>query len=115
MSITIFTMVIFMLEVSKGSKSNSNKDNNLGLGINFRLHPSPSNALVAQTETFITRHPTNPNILFASANAYSFSGGLFISEGIYVSTDAGASWYGSDTCKGSPINFHGGDPGIAID
>lgn len=108
-------LVAFMLEVSKGSKENLNKDNNLGLGINFRLHPSPSNALVAQTETFITRHPTNSNILFASANAYSFSGGLFISEGIYVSTDAGASWYGSDTCKGNPINFHGGDPGIAID
>jgi hypothetical protein len=114
--LALFAFVVtglLVMGLSEGS-GNSTENNNLGLGVNFRLHPSPSNALVAQTETFITRHPTNPNILFASANAYSFSGGLFISEGVYVSTDAGASWYGSDTCKGNPINFHGGDPGIAI-
>ncbi len=101
--ITVFS--VLLLNVS------SSKENNLGIGANFRVYPSS----VSQTETFITRHPTNPNILFASANAYSFSGGLFISEGIYVSTNGGANWYGNDTCTGTPINFHGGDPGIAID
>src|SRR5690606_6877584 len=30
-------------------------------------------------------------------------------------TDGGTTWFGSDTCKGANINFHGGDPGIAID
>ena len=96
---------VLLLNVSQSN------ENSLGIGANFRVYPSG----VSQTETFIARHPTNPNILFASANAYSFSGGLFISEGIYVSTNAGANWYGNDTCTGTPINFHGGDPGIAID
>ncbi|RCK75917.1 MAG: Cell surface protein [Ignavibacteriae bacterium] len=77
---------------------------------NFRIYPSN----VTQSETFIVRHPIQPQILFACANTINLSTG-FISEGIYVSTDAGVNWYGSDTCKGAPINFHRGDPGIAID
>jgi hypothetical protein len=79
-------------------------------GSNFRIHPSP----ITQTETFITRHPLNPSILFASANTINLNTG-FVSEGIYVSTNAGATWAGSDTCNGAPITFHRGDPGIAID
>ncbi|MBS4027415.1 MAG: T9SS type A sorting domain-containing protein [Ignavibacteriales bacterium] len=79
-------------------------------GENFRIYPSA----VTQTETFITRHPTNATILFASANTINLNTG-FVSEGIYVSTNAGNTWSGSDTCKGSPVNFHRGDPGIAID
>lgn len=81
------------------------------IGQNFRLYPSN----VSQTEVFITAHPTDPNILFASANTIVFSPTFFVSEGIYVSTDAGNNWYGSDTCSGQYIDFHGGDPGIAID
>ncbi len=77
---------------------------------NFRIYPSA----VTQTETFITTHPTNPSILFASANTINLSTG-FVSEGIYVSTNAGATWAGNDTCTGAPITFHRGDPGIAID
>ncbi len=77
---------------------------------NIRIYPSN----VTQTETFIVRHPTNPDILFASANTIDLSNG-FISEGIYVTTDFGNSWFGSDTCKGFPIGFHSGDPGITID
>lgn len=80
------------------------------LGVNYRIYPSN----VTQTETFIITHPTNQNIMFASANTINLSNG-FISEGIYVTTNAGQSWYGSDTCKGAPVNFHRGDPGIAID
>lgn len=80
------------------------------LGTNYRIHPSG----VTQTETFITRHPTNPLLLFASANTINLSTG-FVSEGIYVTTDGGLTWFGSDTCNGAPINFHRGDPGIAID
>lgn len=77
---------------------------------NFRIYPSN----VTQSETFIVCHPIQPEILFACANTINLATG-FISEGIYVSTDAGISWYGSDTCKGAPISFHRGDPGIAID
>jgi hypothetical protein len=80
------------------------------LGPDFRIYPSS----ITQTETFITLHPTNPNVLFASANTINLANG-FISEGIYVTTDRGATWTGSDTCTGPPVTFHRGDPGIAID
>jgi len=83
---------------------------NVLIGETFRIYPSN----ITQTETFITRHPTNPTILFASANTINLGSG-FISEGIYVSTDAGISWDGTDSCTGAPITFHRGDPGIAID
>ena len=80
------------------------------IGQSFRIYPSN----ITQTETFVARHPTNPAILFASANTINLSSG-FVSEGIYVSTDAGLTWDGSDSCNGPPITFHRGDPGIAID
>ncbi|MCK6604194.1 MAG: T9SS type A sorting domain-containing protein [Ignavibacteriaceae bacterium] len=77
----------------------------------FIIYPGTS----TQTETFITRHPLNEQILFASANTIKFQPSFFISEGVYVSEDGGLTWSGSDTCKGPNIAFHGGDPGIAID
>jgi hypothetical protein len=76
---------------------------------NYRIYPSVSN----QIEPFIVRHPVNQNILFASAYTIYLN---FRSEGIYVSTDGGNSWRGTDTCNGAPINGgHGGDPGPIID
>lgn len=81
------------------------------IGDNYRLFPSTS----SQSEVFITKHSTNPNILFSSANTLKFTPSFFVSEGVYVSSDAGQSWYGSDTCKGANIYFHGGDPSISID
>lgn len=82
----------------------------LTIGPNFILYPSNIN----QTEVFITVHPTNPNILFASANTIVFQP-FFVSEGIYVTTNGGNTWFGSDTCNGPNISFHQGDPGVAID
>ncbi|MEP0862650.1 MAG: T9SS type A sorting domain-containing protein [Ignavibacterium sp.] len=82
----------------------------LNIGTNFILYPSNVN----QTEVFITVHPTNPNILFASANTIVFQP-FFVSEGIYVTTNGGNTWFGSDTCNGPNISFHQGDPGVAID
>ena len=79
-------------------------------GTNFRLHPGE----VSQTEVFIVNSPADNNVLFASCNTLTFIP-FFVSEGIYTSTDEGATWYGTDTCKGEPMAFHGGDPGIAID
>lgn len=81
-----------------------------GIGENFRVYPSNVN----QTEVFITNSPQNSNILFSSCNTLTFIP-FFISEGIYVSTDGGYTWGGSDSCSGEPLAFHGGDPGIAID
>ena len=54
---------------------------------------------MTQTEPFIARHPLNDSILFVAANTINLNTG-FISEGIYVSSDRGATWYGSDTCAG---------------
>jgi hypothetical protein len=75
---------------------------------NFRIHPSGNN----QIEPAIVRHPNNPLIMFASSFTVNTS---FRSEGVYVTTDGGLSWRGSDTCNGSPITNHGGDPGPIID
>jgi len=75
---------------------------------NFRIHPSTSN----QIEPAIVKHPTNPLIMFASSFTIRLS---FKSEGVYVTTDGGVNWFGSDTCTGSPISNHGGDPGPIID
>jgi hypothetical protein len=58
-------------------------------------------------------HPENPNIMFASAVTINTSN-LFKSEGVYVSTNGGLNWFGSDTCRGASIVNHGGDPAIAI-
>jgi hypothetical protein len=75
----------------------------------YPLHPGN----VTQSEVFIVNHPTDPDVLFASCNTLSFIP-FFVSEGIYVSTNSGQSWLGTDTCSGNPILFHGGDPGISI-
>jgi hypothetical protein len=77
---------------------------------NFRVHPSTH----IQSETPIVTHPSNKNIMYGSANAGNFSP-LFLSEGVYVTTDGGTSWFGSDTTSASPITDHGGDPVPSID
>jgi hypothetical protein len=77
----------------------------------FRVHPSTTNT---QSEVILVRHPTNPLIMFGSSNAVTLSVSL-ISEGVYVTTNGGTSWYGSDTLMGDPITNHEGDPGPTID
>ncbi len=73
----------------------------------FFVHPSNND----QSETPITRHPSNPNIMFASSNAYL--GGSDFSTGVYVTTNGGLNWFGSDTLNNGVFNY--GDPGPAID
>jgi hypothetical protein len=75
---------------------------------NFVLFPSSN----VQIEPIITKHPTNPQILFASA--YTSIGGL-PSEGIYVTTNGGLNWHGTDQNPGAPTQNHSGDPGPIID
>jgi hypothetical protein len=109
----IFSVIVLtgIFTVRTGSlEGQTRRSGVLLIGSSYRIYPSA----VTQTETFIARHPNDPNILFASANTINLSNG-FISEGIYVTTNAGATWFGSDTCIGAPIQFHHGDPGIAID
>jgi len=74
---------------------------------NFQVHPSFN----TQSEVPITRHPTNPNIMFGSAN--TFGGGTSFSTGVYVTTNGGVTWFGSDTLNNGSLNY--GDPGPAID
>ena len=72
----------------------------------FRVHPTTNST---QSETPITRHPHNPNIMYGSANAVDIAT-TFISEGLYLTTDGGTTWFGSDTTASSPITDHNGDP-----
>jgi hypothetical protein len=77
---------------------------------NVRVHPS---TITSQSEVPITRHPTNPDILYGSSNSYRAATG-FISEGMYLSTNGGTSWFGSDTTSSATITNHSGDPAPAI-
>lgn len=79
---------------------------------NFRILPRSGSY---QSEVIICRHPLNPMIMFGSSNAFNNTGTLFISEGVYVTTNGGVNWFGSDTLQGAPIGNHGGDPGPTID
>lgn len=75
---------------------------------NFRIFPSP----VTQTEPVVCISPLNKNIMFASS--YTIYAPFF-SEGVYISTNGGYNWFGSDTCYGQSLQNHGGDPGVSID
>ncbi|MBS1519061.1 MAG: exo-alpha-sialidase [Bacteroidetes bacterium] len=76
------------------------------VGPNFRVHPTTART---QSETPITRHPTNPNIMFGSANTYNVGGTTTFSTGHYVTTDGGVTWFGDDTTV-----FNYGDPAPMI-
>lgn len=76
----------------------------------FKLFPSGVN----QIEPLIVRHPLNPQILFASA--YTINANASIrNEGVYVSTNGGLNWFGSDIVNDGFQQFHNGDPGPMID
>jgi hypothetical protein len=112
----IFYFILFgFLFVSSDYLNSQERLNNKNLsdiiiGSNFRIYPSN----VSQSETFIVNHPNDPDILFASAYTI-VTNPFFISEGVYVTTNSGVTWFGSDTCSGAPIQFHGGEPAIVID
>ncbi len=72
----------------------------------FRVHPTTNST---QSEVPITRHPLNPNIMYGSANTVDL-GVTFISEGMFLTTNGGATWFGSDTTAAAPITDHSGDP-----
>lgn len=103
-------ILILLCFPNLAAQNGENENQILNLGNNYRIYPSD----VTQTEVFIAKSPLNENVLFSSCNTLTFIP-FFVSEGIYVSEDAGVSWQGNDSCTGNPISFHGGDPGIAID
>ncbi|MEK7250835.1 MAG: hypothetical protein AAB209_10490, partial [Bacteroidota bacterium] len=65
---TLFAAVPFVVstfvDYSTAGSAESMNLSSIRIGQPFRIYPST----VTQTEPFITRHPTNPNILFVSAN-----------------------------------------------
>src|ERR1039457_3718315 len=77
---------------------------------NFRVFPSP----ITQTEPVISINPINPNLIAVSGKTIN-TATSFTSEGVYISTNGGLTWAGSDTCKGELIQNHGGDPQIMVD
>lgn len=77
---------------------------------NFRIFPSST----TQTEPIVCISPLNSMIMFGSSYTINTSSG-FISVGVYISTNGGYNWFGSDTCKGQNIQNYGGDPGVSID
>ena len=78
----------------------------------FRVLPRTNSH---QSEVILVRHPLNQLIMFGSSNAVNFVSGVWISEGVYVTTNGGVTWFGSDTLNGAPATNHGGDPGPTID
>jgi len=75
----------------------------------YRLLPSNVN----QIEPLISRHPTNPQILFASSFTLNLTS-LVRNEGCYVTTNGGINWFGSDLISDGFTAFHNGDPGPVI-
>jgi len=106
----LLILILILFQNSLLPQSLDDSEPRIRIGRNYRIYPGDVN----QSEVFIVKSPLDQNILFCSCNTLSFIP-FFISEGIYVTTDGGISWSGSDTCAGYPIDFHGGDPGIAID
>ncbi len=102
---------IILFSITNGiAQSNQYNYNMLSIGNSYRIHPGD----VTQTEVFIVKSPVDEDVLFSSCNTLTFVP-FFISEGIYVSDNGGTTWHGNDSCTGSPVLFHGGDPGITID
>jgi hypothetical protein len=75
---------------------------------NIRINPTDTN----QIEPSITVHPSNPQVLFASAYTVRIP---HLGEGYYITTNGGTNWFGSDKILQGSSTTHGGDPGPVID
>ncbi|MBN1632618.1 MAG: T9SS type A sorting domain-containing protein [Ignavibacteria bacterium] len=104
-------LIVILLLTAILSSSAQNTNSGYIFAPNFRILPSN---VTAQYETDITRHATNPLLMFASASTINTLTS-FRSEGVYVSTNGGMNWFGSDTIFAVPLFNHGGDPGPIID
>jgi len=96
-------LVCILFETSTGVYSQT--------GLSFRVFPDT----ISQFEPIITVSPLNPLVMFCSCNSFNTYRSPQNSEGIFVTTNGGLNWFGSDMCNGQNINNHNGDPGIAID
>ncbi len=81
---------------------------NLGDGVtvfpNFRPKPTTN---TTQSELSVDVHPTNNNIIFASANASNWPVSTIYGTGVYWSLDGSTNWTGFDV---PPFGSNSGDP-----
>ena len=75
---------------------------------NHRVYPGTA---TTQSELSIDIHPTNSNILFASANATNSPVTTLYGTGVYWTTNGGTTWTGADN---PPFGANYGDPSSAI-
>jgi hypothetical protein len=78
----------------------------LSVAANFRVLPNSNQ----QDEIILTSNPSFPNLLYGSSNS---TAGSTYSQGVYVSTNGGLNWYGTDIMPNCPIGAS--DPAPAID
>ena len=95
---------------SKNSNELSQTNNGILLvNPSFRIFPSN---VPQEAELTITTHPTNSMIMFAAAFTDLSSQH---SEGIYMTTNGGVNWYGTDNFRSSQVTNHGMDVCPIID
>lgn len=78
----------------------------LSVAANFRVLPNSNQ----QDEIILTSNPSFPNLLYGSSNS---TAGSTYSQGVYVSTNGGLNWYGTDIMPNCPLGAS--DPAPAID
>jgi hypothetical protein len=102
------------LPITNTTWENPNKQTivyNTPLGVmavapNFRVLPNSNQ----QDEIYLAYNPQWPNLLFGSANT---TVGSTYGQGVYVSTNGGVNWYGTDLMPNEPSSTS--DPAPAID
>lgn len=75
---------------------------------NYRPMPTTNST---QSEMSIDLHPTNPEIIFGSANATNNPVTTVYGTGVYYSTNGGVNWAGADN---PPFGSNSGDPAAVI-
>jgi len=74
------------------------------------VRPKPTTN-TTQSEMSIDIHPTNPDIIFGSANATPWPVAGIYGTGVYFTTNGGTNWTGYDN---PPFGTNSGDPAGAI-
>ena len=79
---------------------------------NFRVHPTSNST---QSELSVDVHPSNSNIVFASANATPWPVTTVWGTGVYWTLDGASSWSGADDPSTLPgFGSNRGDPASVI-
>jgi Secretion system C-terminal sorting domain len=99
------------VEPAQVTKYYSFVDGGVVVGPNFRPFPTTN---TTQSEMSIDVHPTNENIIFASANATPWPVSAIWGTGVYWSLDGANTWAGADNPTSLFGTTNGGDPESAI-